>query len=222
MSRNVFVVAAHPDDELLGVAGTILRHRAEGDEVHVLVMSEGASSRYEDHMATRLARSAENATSVLGVTSLELATWPDQRMDTAPLIELTQFIEARFVDRPPHVLYTHFPHDVNADHGVVARAAWTAARAYSQPQLREIYSFETPSSTEWAWPRSETSFQPTHFVDISEHIEAKLRAMSCYESELRPAPHPRSLDSLRTIAARWGSVIGVHHAEAFVTMRTIR
>lgn len=219
---DVFVLAAHPDDELLGLGGTILRHRAEGDEVHVLVMSEGASSRYEDHMGSELARSAEAAAEVLGVSSIELAGWPDQRMDAIPLIDLTQYIEERMRQRSPHILYTHFFHDVNADHGVVARAAWTAARSYSQPKLRQIYAFETPSSTEWAWPSPETAFHANHFVDISGHLDRKLEAMACYESELRPDPHPRSLRSLRTIAQRWGSVIGVEAAEAFITLRSVR
>lgn len=219
---DVYVVAAHPDDELLGVGGTLLRHLADGDDVHVLVMSEGATSRYEDHMRRELAEAAVRAAEILGVSDIELAQWPDQRMDTVPLIDLTQFIEQRFQTTPPNVLYTHFPDDVNADHGVVARAAWTAARAYSQPQLRAIYAFETPSSTEWAWPNSATAFQPNHFTDISTQLERKLQALACYESEMRDEPHPRSLRSLRTIAERWGSVIGTQAAEAFVTLRSVR
>lgn len=219
---DVYVVAAHPDDEVLGSGGTIARHVADGDAVHVLVMSEGASSRYADHMVPELARSAHDAAEVLGVASLETATWPDQRMDAVPIIELTQFIEERFRLHPPDILYTHFPHDVNADHGVVARAAWTAGRIYAQPRLREIYAFQTPSSTEWAWPLSEARFQPNHFVSIHDHLETKLQAMACYRSELRPDPHPRSLESLRRDAQHWGGVIGANAAEAFVTLRSVR
>lgn len=219
---NVHVVAAHPDDEVLGVGGTILRHVAEGDDVHVLIMSEGASSRYEDDMVSELASAAEAAAEVLGVASLETARWPDQRMDAVPLIELTQFISERLEAAPPHVIYTHFPHDVNADHGAVARATWTAARPYAQPTLGAFYAFETPSSTEWGWPLPETGFQPDHFVDISDHLDRKIDAMSRYSSEIRPAPHPRDLESLRRTALHRGSSVARTAAEAFVTLRSVR
>lgn len=219
---NVFIVAAHPDDEVLGVGGTALRHIEDGDDVHVLIMSEGATSRYGSSMVSELTQAAEGAARVLGVTSLETAAWPDQRMDTVPLIELTQFVEQRFATVPPHVIYTHFPHDVNADHGLVAQATWTAARPYSLSQLESFYTFETPSSTEWAWPLPETGFRPNHFVDITGQLDRKLAAMAFYTSELRPEPHPRALESLRRNAQKWGSTAGRPAAEAFMLMRSVR
>ncbi len=220
MSR-VLVVAAHPDDELLGAGGTLAKHVADGDEVHAAVLSDGALSRYDPHMVGVLADCARRAGKVLGLTSVSVSAFPDQRLDTVPLTDLTRAIE-EFVDQVrPTVVYTHFPHDVNADHGRVAQAAWVACRPYVVPGLRRFAVYETPSSTEWAWPLTGSVFAPALFVDIAATLEIKLTAMACYESELREYPHPRSLTALTERAAYWGSRIGVASAEAFQVLREV-
>ena len=219
--NRVLVVAAHPDDELLGSGATLVKHLRSGDEVHALVMSEGASSRYDDGMASELARAAEASAKVLGLTSLSMRRLPDQRLDTTPLLEVTQTVEELVRELRPTTVYTHWPHDVNADHGVVARAAWTACRPYSAPFVHRIAAFETPSSSEWAWPLTETAFSPQLYVDVSETLERKLEALGCYGSELRDYPHPRSEQALRERAAYWGSHVGVPFAEPFVLLRDL-
>ena len=148
---TVLVLAAHPDDELLGVGGTLARHVHGGDAVHAVVLAEGASSRYRSGLAEDLAKSAQRAAEVLRLSSLELWDLPDQRLDTLPLIDVVQRVEAVVDELRPDLVYTHFPGDVNADHEVVARAAWTACRPYVLPRLRRFAVFETPSSTEWGW-----------------------------------------------------------------------
>ena len=218
---TVLVVAAHPDDELLGCGGTLARHVLQGDEVHALVIAEGASSRYEDGMADSLMSAARDAAKHLGLASVEFGCFPDQRLDTVPILELTQHVEAVVSRLQPTTLYTHFPGDANADHGIVARAAWTACRPYAFPSLRRFAVYETPSSTEWGWPLGSPAFQPDHFVNITETLEQKLAAMSCYESELRPYPHPRSLQALGERAAYWGSQVGFRAAEAFRVLREL-
>jgi LmbE family N-acetylglucosaminyl deacetylase len=146
---------------------------------------------------------------------------PDQRLDTVPLIELTQQLEAVLDDIDPGIVYTHFPEDVNADHGVVARCAWTACRPYRRPQVRRFALFETPSSTEWAWPLPGTRLQPNLFVDITDTLEIKIAAMECYQTELREYPHPRSGRALRERAAYWGSHVGRLAAEPFQVIREV-
>jgi LmbE family N-acetylglucosaminyl deacetylase len=215
------VVAAHPDDELLGCGGTLARHALAGEDVHALVMADGATSRYEDAMTDTLATAARDAAKHLGLASVEFGCFPDQRLDTVPLLELTQHVEA-VVDRlRPTILYSHFPGDANADHGIVARAAWTACRPYVVPELRRFAVFETPSSTEWGWPLGSPVFQPNRFVNIHDTLPQKIAAMSCYESELRPYPHPRSLQALQERAAYWGSQVGLLSAEAFQVLREV-
>lgn len=217
----ILVVAAHPDDELLGVGGTLVKHLQRGDEVHALMLSEGATSRYTNGMAGELAMAAKSAAEVLGLSSLTFRALPDQRLDVIPLIEVTQGIEEVINRLRPKTVYTHWPHDVNADHGIVARATWTACRPYAAPFVRRIAAFETPSSTEWSWPLSDAVFAPHIYIDITLTLDIKLAAMAKYRSELRNTPHPRSLDALRERAAYWGSHIGAEAAEPLVLLRAI-
>jgi len=220
MSR-VLVIAAHPDDELLGPGATLARHAMRGDEVHGLILSDGATSRYPDEMVAALADAARRAAKTLGFTSTEVCSLPDQRLDTIPLLDVTRIIE-RVVDQVgPDVVYTHFPGDVNSDHGVVARAAWVACRPYVVPRLQRFAVYETPSSTEWAWPLDGGVFAPTLFVDVSATLAVKLEAMQCYASELRDYPHPRSLAALTERAAYWGGRVGRTAAEAFQVLREV-
>ncbi len=215
------MVGAHPDDEILGAGGTLARHVREGDEVHALVVADGAASRYPREMMAALGKDAQRAAEAIGFASIKLAALPDQRLDTVPLIELTQLLESLLGEIGPHVVYTHFPSDVNSDHGIVARATWTACRPYSQPRLRRFAVFETPSSTEWAWPVGDASLAPNHFVDIAATLDTKIAAMECYESELRDYPHPRSSRALRERAAYWGSLVGRAAAEPFRILREV-
>lgn len=218
---RVVVIAAHPDDEVLGAGGCLARHVLMGHEVHAVVVADGAGSRYPVEMTATLETSARRAAEVIGFASLRLQSLPDQRLDTVPFIELTQLIEAELDDIAPTVVYTHFPGDVNADHGLVARAAWTACRPYARPQVRRFAVFETPSSTEWAWPLGGSSLEPNLFVDVSDTLEIKVAAMECYGSELRDYPHPRASRALRERAAYWGSQVGRRAAEPFRVLRDI-
>jgi LmbE family N-acetylglucosaminyl deacetylase len=218
---RVAVIGAHPDDEILGAGATLARHVRAGDEVHAIVVADGAASRYPDEMVATLEKHALRAAETIGFASLRLQALPDQRLDTVPFIELTQLIESVLDDIGPHVVYTHFPDDVNADHGVVARAVWTACRPYSRPELRRFAVFETPSSTEWAWPMNDASLRPNHFVDVTVTLDVKIAAMECYETELRAYPHPRSSRALRERAAYWGSQIGRLAAEPFRILRDV-
>ena len=218
---TVAVIGAHPDDELLGAGGTLARHVLAGDEVHAIVVADGAGSRYPAELISTLGKQAQRAAEVIGFTSLELLSLPDQRLDTIPMIELTQRLEGALGAIGPDIVYTHFPEDVNADHGLVARCAWTACRPYSQPKVRRFAVFETPSSTEWAWPMPATELRPNLFVDVTDTLETKIAAMECYETELRDYPHPRSARALRERAAYWGSHIGRPAAEPFMVLREV-
>ena len=216
---RIVVFAAHPDDELLGAGGTLARHAERGDEVHAVVAAEGATGRYEDQMKEALQKAGQRAAEQLGFSSIRFEGLPDQRLDELGLIDVTQRIEAVLEELDPEVVYTHFPGDVNADHGIVARAAWTACRPYRFPRVRRFAAFETPSSTEWGLPLPASAFQPNSFVDVTATIDAKVAAFECYESELRAYPHPRSARALRERAAYWGSVVGYPCAEPFVLLR---
>ena len=219
---RVLVLAAHPDDELLGVAGTIARHVDDGDQVTCVVCSEGATARYQAEVANELQTGGRRAAEVLGVHELRFLGMRDQHLDAGPVLGVIQAVEAVVREIAPDVVYTHHWGDVNRDHKVVNEAVMVACRPVGDGYPRAVYLFETPSSTEWSWPDPASVFVPNHFVDISATLERKLAAMACYPTELRPAPHPRSLEALRSRAAYWGQLVGRAYAEPFVVGRQVR
>ncbi len=225
---RVLVVAAHPDDEVLGCGATMVRLAHEGHDVHIAIMGEGMTSRHTDRRdadAKKLARlhlQAQAAANEVKAKAVQLFKLPDNRLDTVPLLDVVKLIEDLVEKLKPEIIYTHHPGDLNIDHSVVHRAVLTATRPMAGQPVRDIYAFEVPSSTEWAFQRVEPSFRPNVFVDVTSTLEAKIQAMACYESETRKFPHPRSPEALRAIAARWGSVVGFQAAEAFELVRSVR
>jgi N-acetylglucosamine malate deacetylase 1 len=213
---KVLVIAAHPDDEVLGCGGTIARHVTEGDEVHVMFIADGETART---IAVKPNRNfaAYNASKILGTQPPIFLDWTDQRLDTLPLLEITRAIEAQVEKIQPTVAYTHHAGDLNLDHRLVHQAAMTALRPLPSAPTRQIYTFEVISSTELGTP-----FVPNHFVCISAYRKQKLEAVSCYFEEMREPPHPRSYSGIEMLARLRGNSVGINFAEAFMTMRTIR
>jgi LmbE family N-acetylglucosaminyl deacetylase len=226
--KSVLIVAAHPDDEILGCGGTAARLVQEGREVYFAILGEGITSRHENREAADpaclsvLHRHAQAAASIIGVKDILLYKFPDNRLDTVPLLQVVKTVEDVIERLKPEVIYTHHPGDLNVDHGVIHRAVLTATRPMAGQPVREIYAFEVPSSTEWAFGGLQPVFRPNVFVDVASTIETKIAAMACYETETREFPHPRSPDALRAVARRWGSVAGCQAAEAFELVRSIR
>jgi len=227
-TNSVLVVVAHPDDEVLGCGGTMARLAQEGHEVRVAILAEGMTSRSpqreqaDPKQLHHLHQQARQAADKLHVKEVVVASLPDNRLDTVPLLEVVKLVEDLIEKFGPEVIYTHHPGDLNVDHGVVHRAVLTATRPMPGQKVREIFAFEVPSSTEWAFHQVEPTFRPNVFVDITGTLEAKISALACYESETRKFPHPRSPEALRAIAARWGSVAGFQAAEAFELIRSLK
>lgn len=189
--RPILVIAAHPDDEVLGCGGTAATLIREGHEVHFAVLGEGITSRHTHRSEANasvleaLHRQAQAAAARIGVKDLVLHKLPDNRLDTVPLLEVVKIVEV-LVDRiKPEVIYTHHPGDLNVDHGVIHRAVLTATRPVAGQCVREIYAFEIPSSTDWAFGSLQPPFRPNVFVDITATLQAKIAAMACYETESR-------------------------------------
>ena len=159
---------------------------------------------------------------MLGAADIFFYDLPDNRFDTVPLLDVVKIIEETVENLHPDVIYTHHMGDLNIDHQITSRAVLTATRPTQGQPVREIYCFEVPSSTEWAFQRIEPAFRPSMFMDISATIGTKIQAMKKYNGEDRPFPHPRSAVALRALAQRWGSVVGVAEAEAFELIRSIR
>lgn len=219
---KVLVVAAHPDDEILGVGGTVAAHVDRGDEVTLAVMCEGVSIRYDAERHDEVVRQAHQAASILGVTDLVLKNLPDQRLDTIPLGEVIGEVEELVRGRRPETVYTHFGGDINRDHQIIAEAVLVATRPYAAPSVREILMFETPSSTEWGSSQLLPAFDPSVFVDVSAVIDRKIDAFLCYSAEVVEYPHPRSDKALRARAQFWGNRVNRDMAEAFTVVRSLR
>ncbi|MGH9775339.1 MAG: PIG-L deacetylase family protein [Candidatus Acidiferrales bacterium] len=225
---KILVTAAHPDDELLGCGATVARLATEGHEIYFAILGEGLTSRHPDRQDAQasqleaLRRSSRKAACTIGAKDVFFYGLPDNRLDTIPLLEVTKIIEELIEKLQPQVIYTHHEGDLNIDHGVVSRAVLTAARPIASQSVREIYAFEVPSSTDWAFQRCGPAFRPNTFVDVEKTLEQKILALAAYETEMRQFPHPRSPEALRATAQRWGSVIGRPSAEAFELVRGMR
>jgi LmbE family N-acetylglucosaminyl deacetylase len=212
-------VAAHPDDEVLGVGGTIARHAAEGDRVDIVICAEGLTSRAPAaaDALEELRNCARRAAGVLGAREPRFLGFPDNRMDSLTRLDVVKRVEEAVADFEPDVVYTHCPADRNIDHGVVFDAVATACRPLPASRVRAIYCFETLSSTEWGEP---VGFAPVHFIDINQTLETKVAALECYASEMRSFPHPRSYEAVRHLARWRGSSAGFTAAEAFALWRS--
>ena len=228
MSKAILVVAAHPDDEVLGCGGTIARHADEGDYVQILIVAEGATSRQQlrdriqvgEELST-LAQAAHTAGSILGAAGVELLDLPDNRLDSLDRLDLIKHIEDRINFHQPQVVYVHHAGDLNVDHRRLHEAVVTACRPIPGHPVRRLLSFEVASSSEWQAPGSAPTFKPNWFVDISDQWKRKRAALMAYSMEMRPWPHSRSLEALEHLARWRGSQVGIEAAEAFCLLREI-
>lgn len=222
--RNVVVFAAHPDDELLGVGATIKRLSLEGVHAHAVILAEGITSRTEKredaniNELKELQEDCKRAASIIGYESVVFCGLPDNRMDELDLLDIVKMISKYTDDYKPDTIFTHHHGDLNIDHRIVCEAVLTATRPAENNIVKRIYSFETPSSTEWNFNYSEP-FCPNVYVDVSNTIDEKIEAMNCYRSEKTIFPHPRSKESLYSLARYRGSNAGMQYSEAFRLLR---
>ncbi|MEY8214577.1 MAG: PIG-L family deacetylase [Colwellia sp.] len=223
MTNSILVVAAHADDETLGCAGTIAKHIAEGDNVSIVFMTDGVSSREDGGQQQRFERSSamDNAMKVLGVKHYQCFDFPDNQMDSVPLLNIIKTVESVLEKLKPNIIYTHFPHDLNIDHQITHQAVMTACRPIKGNSVKEIYSFEVLSSTEWQ-STSQPSFQGQYIVDITFYWHKKEQALLCYQEELRDFPHSRSLPCIEALAILRGASHGFAKAEAFQVERILK
>ncbi|HZT59154.1 MAG TPA: PIG-L deacetylase family protein [Pyrinomonadaceae bacterium] len=218
--KNVLVIAAHPDDEVIGVGGTIAAHAAAGDSVFVLILTEGASVQFpgDEGKAALKKRQALAAAELLGAREVFAGDFPDQRLDATPIIEVNRFVENVARRVKPGVIYTHHFADLNADHRVAYEAAAVAARPFSLPSFERLLCYQVDTVAHAGRGAQQFNF----YSDITATLELKLRAMRVYETEVRDYPHPRSIEALRHAAMRNGAAVGLGAAEVFQTVLEVR
>lgn len=226
--KKILVVAAHPDDEILGVGGTVAKHVDSGAEVYAIILGEGQTSRGEQRMdiakevVEALHKDTMDSAKWVGYKEVYFADFPDNRFDEVDLLDIIKYIEVKVKEICPEIVYTHYSGDLNIDHQCTARAVLTATRPIGQYSVKEIYAFETLSSTEWNYDYSAHSgFNPNVFIDISDYYCLKENSMRCYTSELCEFPHPRSLKGMDVLSTARGMTVGVERAEAFMLIRKV-
>lgn len=229
-NKNILIVVAHPDDELLGLGATMHKLIHEYNvKTHVVILGEGITSRSDSRDLTRWEKALaihkmniENAQKAIGYHSVSTYDFPDNRFDTVALLDIIKVIEKEKYNFIPDVIFTHHGGDLNIDHQKTFEAVMTGCRPMSHETVKAIITFETASGTEWRASTDPRHFLPNLFVSVSSNdLEAKIKGMECYEFESREFPHPRSPEALRIQSKRWGVVVGKDYAEAFSIVRLI-
>lgn len=235
---KILVIVAHPDDEILGMGGTMKKLAKNKHTIKLMIMATGIFARRSDQYSnsndyeveekkseqmmkqvSQLRKDAIKANKILGVSNVEFDDFPDNEMDTVSNLEITKKIENLIDTFQPDVIYTHSEHDINVDHRALYYATITATRPRPNLSVKKVISFEVPSSTEWYFPQK---FSPNIFVNIEKELSFKIKALKQYKNEIRKFPHPRSTDALDIIAKRWGTVSGFKAAEAFCLVRELQ
>lgn len=224
--KNILVFAAHPDDELLGLGATVKRLTDEGKDVRAVILAEGLTSRNERRSDTdrdellALQSDAGCAARKVGYKSIDFCNFPDNRMDSVDLLDVIKQVLKYVKMYKPDTIFTHHHGDLNIDHRITCEAVLTACRPTGDCFVRQIYAFETPSSTEWNYNYQEP-FQPNVYIDVTDTFDFKIAGMACYRTEITQYPHPRSEEALRGLASYRGSNAGCNFAEAFMLLRQL-
>lgn len=209
---KVLVIAAHPDDEVLGVGGTILKHRARGDDVFVCITTKAYEPQWtKDYIDTKVKEQKE-IDDLFGIKKRYNLGLLTTKLNTLPHGEINQLITNVIDEVNPDIVYTHFEGDVNYDHVIIFRACMVATRP---PRKIKLLCFETLSETEW----NNKAFSPNVWININKSIDKKVQAFKTYKSEVKKFPHPRSEEGIMVLAKKRGSEICAKNAEAFMLIR---
>lgn len=219
--KNILIVAPHPDDEVIGCGGLIKKYSEQGWHVYVLVLTRGTPKLYSEERIENVRQEAKTAHRILGVKETIFLDYFAPELDMVSIADISRSIAKVINDLKAEKLFLPHRGDIHNDHSVAFKAGLVAARPINNISIKEIYSYETLSETEWAAPFSDDAFIPTFFVNITDQIEYKLQAMMCFKSQLKDFPNPRSLETIESIAKFRGATAGFERAEAFMVIRQI-
>lgn len=224
-NKNILVVAAHPDDDAFGCGGTIRKLANKKNKIFAVYFTDGVSARIKSVNDAKKIRErkkhSENAAKIMGIKKCYYHSFPDNKLDTIPLLEIVKKIEQFIKKIKPELILTHFENDLNYDHQIINRAVVTATRPKPNEIVKKILLFETLSSTEWRFSNKKKIFNPNYFVDVTKTINHKIKSIKCYKKEVFNWPHPRSEKGVKTLAMYRGQSVGLKFAEAFQLLRNI-
>lgn len=223
---TILVIAAHPDDEVYGMGGTIAKLTSQGHEVHVLFVTDGCSAQYAENphlqdIIIKKRREALAANKILGVKNIFFGDFPDMKLDTVAHIEINKLIEKTVSDLEPEIVFTHFYGDVNLDHQAVYRSTLVAVRPIYGQCVKKVYCYRVPSSTEWSPQLASTVFMPNVIVDVTDYERLKEPAILSYQTEIREYPHPRSVQYVKETDRARGLQWGLGSSEEFMLLRAL-
>lgn len=222
MASNVLFISPHPDDETIGCGGTILKNREKGNKIFWLIMTCGLEKNgFSIDEIENMDKQVERVSSIYGFNYTKRLNFPTTKLETLPIRELVEAFSEILIKLKPEVLYINHRGDVHTDHKIVFDAVWSCLKPFKYPFIKEIYAYETVSETEFSPPYKSRAFVPNVFCDISDYLSEKLEIMKVYESEIKPHPHPRSLENMKALAMFRGATISVKYAEAFMCLKLI-
>jgi len=216
---KVLVIASHPDDEVLGVGGTVFDLAEKGAKIYFLIMTKGMEEIHGKEKMEMLREEAREVHKFLPSTETTFLDFPSLNMDTVPKRDINRSIEEVVQKVRPEIVFTHFMNDLNNDHQLVSAATMVAVRPYVAPFVRKVYGYEVMSSTEWNCNSPNNMFIPLCFNDISKHLDKKLQALKMYKSQQKEYPHTRSVKSVANHASQRGNIVGFEAAECFYPIR---
>jgi|ETN01SMinimDraft_4_1059930.scaffolds.fasta_scaffold03416_3 LmbE family N-acetylglucosaminyl deacetylase len=216
---KTLVIAAHPDDEVLGMGGTIQK-LAEDGEVYLCILTVGTEEVYGKEVLAEKRKECETAAELLGITKGFYCEFPTLTLNSIPQVEINKKIEDIIKEVEPEQVFTHYYGDVNRDHQVAFNCTLTATRPLSAPSVKKVVCYEVMSSSEWGNP--DKGFIPNMFVDISKYLDKKIEALKIYKTEAKENPNPRSPEKVKVFAQSRGGIIGVEAAETFKIIREIK
>jgi LmbE family N-acetylglucosaminyl deacetylase len=226
INKKVLVIAAHHDDEVYGMGGTIAKLGSESNEIHTLILTDGCTSQYRNNpklgeIIKCKQREALKANLLLGVKQVHFGNLPDMKLDTLAHIAINEVIEDAINTIRPDIVYTHFYGDVNLDHQMVYQSTLVATRPMPDQCVKELYCYSVPSSTEWTPNLPNTTFFANVFCDISDYVDLKIKAIEAYQTEIRPYPHPRSVEYMKQLNLGIGLKNGTGFSEEFMLLRKL-
>lgn len=210
---NILILAAHPDDEVLGMGGTI-KKLSKKNNIFLVILTEGASSQYKDKKMIEVRKqSCKKANQHLGVKDIFFLDYPDMKLDTIPNVEINKKLELIIKKTKPEIVYSPPSNDLNKDHQIVYESALVVTRPHKN-SVKELFCYEIPGLVK-------EPFKPNVYVDITKEFTSKIKAFNFYKSEIQDFPNPRSIKTLESLALVRGMESGLKMAESFQLIKKV-